>query len=63
MDNNYGEQNLAGMSTTNYSFTPIQNSKSLQKRGIWMPVHQNLENGLKFLTNTFAILPFFHKNT
>ena len=36
----------------------------LEKRGLWMPVHQHSEEkSSKISDNTFAILPFSHQNS
>ena len=53
MDNNVASKIWVGMSTTNIHLLQFKIQSHLQKRGLWMPVHQNSfrrKKHLKFLT-------------
>ena len=66
MDNNMVSKIWVGISTTNIYLLQLKIQSHLQKRVLWMPVHQNSFRKKKIskISNiTFAILHFSHQNT
>ena len=53
------------MSATNINLLQSKIQSHLEKRGLWMPVHQNSfwKKPSKISNITFAILPFSHQKT
>ena len=63
MDNNMINKIWAGMVTTNIHLLQFKIQSNLEKRGVWMAVHQNSfqRKSSKISSITFAILHFFNQ--